>query len=90
LIVKGSAAKRHRQSQKRRLRNRSVRSEVHTETRKFLAAVSENDAEAAGESFLTVKKLIDSAIGKGVIHKNTGARKKSRLHKKLNALTSTE
>lgn len=63
---------------------------MHTETRKFLAAVSDNDAKAAAESFQTVKKLIDTAVGKGVLHKNTGARKKSRLHKKLNALSAPE
>jgi small subunit ribosomal protein S20 len=90
LIVKGSAAKRHRQSQKRRLRNRAVRSKVHTETRKFSEAFARSDQKAAAEHFEAVKKLIDSAVGKGVVHKNTAARTKSRLRKKLNTLSEGE
>lgn len=90
MIVKGSAAKRHRQSQKRRLRNRAVRSKVHTETRKFSEAFEQNDKKAAVEHFDAVKRLIDSAVGKGVVHKNTAARTKSRLRKKLNSLSESE
>ena len=90
MIAKGSAAKRHRQSLKARLRNRAVRSKVHTETRKLSEALAQDDRKTAVEQFETVKKLIDSAVGKGVFPKNTGARKKSRLQKKLNGLTTAE
>lgn len=90
MIAKGSAAKRHRQSVKRRQRNRAVRSEVHTETRKFSEAFAQGDRTGATEHFETLKRLIDSAVGKGVIHKNTAARTKSRLQKKLNSLAAAE
>jgi small subunit ribosomal protein S20 len=84
--VKGSAKKRQRQSEVRRLRNRKVRSEVRTEVRKFLEAVEAKNKETAGTVYLSCQKLIDSAAGKGVYHMNTAARKKSRLSAKLNAL----
>ena len=86
MVIKGSAAKRHRQSQKRRMRNREMRSEVRTGIRKFLDAVNGNDRSTAESRFQEVNKLIDTAAGKGVYHKNTAARTKSRLRKKLNAL----
>jgi small subunit ribosomal protein S20 len=85
--VKGSAEKRQRQSEVRRLRNRKVRSEVHTGIRKFLEAVEGKNKEKAAAAYLACQKLIDSAAGKGVYHWNTAARKKSRLSAKLNALT---
>ena len=86
--AKNSAAKRHRQSEKRRSRNRNVRSRIHTEKRKLLEAIEENDKINADVSFRELAKLIDSATNKGVYHPNTADRKKSRLHKKLNALTT--
>jgi small subunit ribosomal protein S20 len=84
--IKGSAEKRQRQSEVRRLRNRKVRSEVRTEVRKFLEAVESKNKEKAGTVYLSCQKLIDSAAGKGVYKKNTAARKKSRLCARLNAL----
>jgi small subunit ribosomal protein S20 len=84
--VKGSAEKRQRQSEVRRLRNRQVRSEVHTEVRKFLEAVEAKNREKAAAAYHSCQKLIDSASGKGVYKMNTAARKKSRLSAKLNAL----
>jgi small subunit ribosomal protein S20 len=84
--VKGSAEKRQRQSEARRLRNRRVRSEVRTEVRKFLEIVESGSKEKAGGAYLSCQKLIDSAARKGVYHMNTAARKKSRLGAKLNAL----
>jgi len=84
--IKGSAAKRQRQSEVRRLRNRTVRSEVRTEIRKFLDAVEVKNKETAGTVYVSCQKLIDSAVRKGVYHRNTAARKKSRLSAKLNAL----
>ena len=84
--VKGSAEKRQRQSEVRRLRNRTVRSKVRTEVRKFLEAVEAKNRELAGAAFLSCQKLLDSAARKGVYHKNTAARKKIRLHRRLAAL----
>ena len=86
MIAHGSAAKRHRQSEKRRSNNRAVRSKVRSGIRKFLEAVDVDNKDSATEQLQVVTKLIDTAAGKGVYHKNTAARTKSRLRKKLNAM----
>ena len=83
---KGSASKRQRQNETRRLRNRVARSRIHTEKRKFLEAVEAKEAGTAQEKFAQVIKLIDAAANKGVYHRNAADRKKSRLHKMLNSL----
>ncbi|PIE04638.1 MAG: 30S ribosomal protein S20 [Spirochaetales bacterium] len=80
------AAKRHRQSLKRRSHNRSIRSEVRTSIKAFEAAVVAGNKDTAEAGFAKVVKLIDTAQGKGLYHKNTAARKKSRLHKRLSSL----
>ncbi len=86
MIAHGSAVKRHRQSEKRRVMNRAVRSQVRSGMKKFLDAVDAENKNSASEQLRVVTKLIDTAAGKGVYHKNTAARTKSRLHKKLNAM----
>jgi len=63
-----------------------VRSEVRTEIKKFLGAVEARDKEKAGAAFLVCQKILDSAATKGVFHKAGVARKKSRLHARLNAM----
>lgn len=88
MIVKGSAAKRYRQSEKRRIRNKSVRSEVRSSAKKLLSAIETKDAAVAGEAFRAFSALIDSAARKGVYHQNTAARKKSRMAAKVNAIQS--
>jgi small subunit ribosomal protein S20 len=86
LAGQGSAAKRHRQSERRRVRNRAVRSQVRSSIRRFLAAVHTNNREQASDQLKSVTQLIDSAAHKGVYHKNTAARTKSRLTRKLNTM----
>lgn len=81
------AAKRHRQSEKRRLRNRSIRTRVRSSIKDFETAVTANDKNTAELKYGEFVKLIDTAAGKGVYHRNMAARKKSRLHKRLAALT---
>lgn len=88
LPSKTSTAKRHRQSEAHRLRNKSVRSTVKSQIKRYLDAVDKKDRTAAEAEFEQVSSLLDSAAGKGVYHKNTAARKKSRLHKKLTELTA--
>lgn len=83
-----SAKKRIRQSEKRRLRNRSYKSKIKTLTKKFIAAVNSGDLSVAEESFKTVSREILKISTKGVIHKNQAARRVSRLAKKLNSLKS--
>ena len=83
---KSSAMKRHRQNITHRMRNRIAKSTILSSKKKFLASVSAGDADTAGEDLKRVVKLIDTAASKGLYHKNTAARKKSRLYKKLNQL----
>ena len=78
-----TAAKRHRQNVKRRIRNRMVKSELRTNTRKLLELVQSRSAEDAKKQYVSVAGLLDRAVSKGVLHKNTVARKKHRLHKVL-------
>ena len=82
-----SAFKRHKQSERRRTRNRAVRSRVRTGIRRFLSEVESQNRETAATQLGEVTKLIDTAAGKGVYHRNTVARTKSRLMAKLNAMT---
>ena len=77
-----SQIKRNRQTLKRTERNKAVRSEVKTRTKRAVSAASEG-AENAVELARAAQKRIDMAAAKGVIHKNTAARKKSRLAKRI-------
>jgi small subunit ribosomal protein S20 len=83
LANSSTAAKRHRQNLTRRTRNRSVKSELHTNTRKLLEQVQSRSTEDANKQYLLVAGLLDRAVSKGVLHKNTAARRKQRLHKVL-------
>lgn len=85
---RGSAEKRNRQNEKRRIRNKSIKSEVRTSIKKFHAALADNNTDRADQFLKDVEKKIDSAAGKGVYHKNNAARKKQRLYKKLHAAKS--
>ena len=79
-----SQIKRNRQNEKRRLRNRAVRSELRTREKAAIAAAGgEGEAEALRQTI----KRIDKAASAGVIHKNTAARKKSRLSARIKALS---
>lgn len=77
-----SQIKRNRQNEARRLRNKAVRSEVHTRTKGAVAA-AEAGAEDAEERLRLALKRIDKAAAKGVIHKNAAARRKSRLTRRV-------
>lgn len=83
-----SAGKRHRQSRERRMRNKTTRSQVRTEVKKFEKAVASANREEAEKQFALMVKLIDTGAGKGVFHKNMAARKKSRMHKLLNGMSA--
>ncbi|PKM12714.1 MAG: 30S ribosomal protein S20 [Gammaproteobacteria bacterium HGW-Gammaproteobacteria-3] len=81
------AKKRARQAEKNRLRNAGQRSNLRTFIKKVLVAVSTGDKESAQAAFKTATPIIDSAVNKGLIHKNKAARSKSRLHAKIRALS---
>ncbi|MCI7806269.1 MAG: 30S ribosomal protein S20 [Bullifex sp.] len=76
-----SAEKRERQNVKRRMHNRMIKSSVRTQIKKFDAAVVAGDKEAAKDAMALSFKLLDSAASKGVLHRNTASRKKSRIYK---------
>lgn len=80
-----SAMKFHRQSEKRRLVNRSRKSTIRTFTKKALAAADAGDHEAAAKYQKVVQGLVDRASKGSTLHKNTAARRKARLAKRLNA-----
>ena len=80
-----SAKKRDKQNERNRIRNRARKTMIKTETRKFLDAVHAGDVQTAQEAYVRVTKRIDQVAAKGTLHKNTAARKKSRLAKRLNA-----
>jgi len=78
-----SAKKRLKTSEKRRVKNRAVRSSVKTQVKKVRAATAAGDV-ATGETELRLAmKKLDQAAAKGVIHKNAAARTKSRLSAQL-------
>lgn len=81
-----SAKKRILVSQKRTERNKAIRSKVKTSIKKVEAAVAANDKAAAKEALANAVSTIDKASQKGVYHKNTAARKVSRLTVAVNSL----
>lgn len=78
-----SAVKRMRQNEQRRALNRSRRSEMRTEIKKFRRLIEEGKMEEAKEHLPTVYSVIDKTARKGVIHVNTASRYKSRLTQKI-------
>jgi small subunit ribosomal protein S20 len=83
-----SAMKRIRQSEKRRVRNAAARSTVRSAVKTARSAIEGGQADQARDTLLRTIQILDKAVTKGVIHKNTAARKKSRLARQLNALAS--
>ena len=67
-------------------RNKAIKSGVKTAVKKVLAAVEANDKEAAQSALLAATSTIDKATKKGIYHKNTAARKVSRLTKAVNGI----
>jgi small subunit ribosomal protein S20 len=78
-----SQIKRNLQNEKRRERNKGVRSELKTRVKNAIATAETGGEEATAAARLAAKR-IDKAAAKGVIHKNAAARRKSRLQKTLN------
>lgn len=65
--------------------NSRVKSSVHTAIRRSTEAIATGDADAVKKAYDKASSVIDSAARKGVLHKNTAARKKSRLAAKVNS-----
>jgi small subunit ribosomal protein S20 len=81
-----SAQKRVRQNEKHRVRNRSVKSELKTEVKNLLALVHDRNLAEAKKYLVKVYKKLDQVAAKGVIHRNTASRRKSRLALRVKAL----
>ena len=75
--------KRERQDKKKRARNVDNLSKLRTSIKKVLSSTSKKDAELVYASAISV---IDKAVSKNLIHKNTGARRKSQISRHLNSL----
>ena len=82
------AKKAVRKIERRTQVNRARRSRVRTYLRRFDEAVTAGDPKVAAAAFTEAQSELMRAVSKGVVHKNTGARKVSRLAAQLNKLTS--
>ncbi|MEN9757956.1 MAG: hypothetical protein RLZZ384_792 [Pseudomonadota bacterium] len=80
------AKKRARQAENNRVRNGGQRSNLRTFIKKVLLAVKAGDKEQAVAAYKVAESVIDSAVTKGIIHKNKAARGKSRLNLKVKNL----
>jgi len=80
------AKKRAKQNAKSRTTNRARKSQVKTQIKHLEAALDKGDVEAASEQLRLVTKKLDKTASTSTMHKNTAARKKSRLARKLNSL----
>ena len=82
------AKKAIRKIQRRTEVNKARRSRVRTSIRKFEEALEAGDAGVAKDAFVQAQSELMRAVGKGVVHKNTGARKVSRLAAQLKKLSA--
>jgi small subunit ribosomal protein S20 len=83
-----SQIKRNRQNEKRRLRNKAVKSSLKTAIRKFRETAATGDVEASAAQLRQASRSLDKAVSKGVIHKNQAANRKSAIAKRLASLSS--
>ncbi|HZT65671.1 MAG TPA: 30S ribosomal protein S20 [Acidimicrobiales bacterium] len=84
-----SQIKRNRQNERRRLRNKAVRSELKTRVKNVVHA-AEGGTEETAELLKQAVKRLDKAAAKGVIHKNQAANRKSRLMRKLARISAAQ
>jgi small subunit ribosomal protein S20 len=93
MTIKGTkkqARKRHRQSLESRVRNRSVRSRVRRQMRLMRVAIEEGDAAKVKELLPETISVIDVGARKGVLHRNTASRYKSRMARQAQAVMRGE
>lgn len=83
-----SQKKRNIQNEKRHQRNIATKSALKTSTKKVHAAAAAGDAEAASTAQLEAARALDKAASRGILHKKTAARRKSRLAKAANAASA--
>jgi len=85
-----SAKKRTRQNARRRTLNRSRKSQVKSQIKRFETTVGEGNVASAEEQFKLLTKKLDKVASTSTMHKKTAARKKSRMAKKLNVLKAKQ
>lgn len=85
-----SAKKRMRQNEKRRQINRNNRSRMRTAIKKLRTALSGGNADEVRSLLPTTVSMIDKAVNKGMIHRNTAARYKARLTTRVNATANLQ
>ena len=78
-----SALKANRQNIRRREQNRQMRSRLRTALKKIRASLDDNDVEAAKSALSETVSIVDKMATKGIIHRNTAGRYKSRLSARL-------
>lgn len=83
-----SAAKRSRQAQVRRLRNRMNKSKMKTAIHKLDAAIAAGSPEEAQDALKTAISIVAKTASKGTIHKRNASRKISRMTKRFNAMSA--
>ena len=81
--------KRARQNEARYAVNKARRSRIRTFLRKVEEAIASGDQQAAATALLAAQPELDRGVTKGVVHKNTAARKMSRLSARVKALSAT-
>lgn len=81
-----SAKKRVRQNVKRRARNRARKADIRDQVKTYLGAIHAGDVAKSETELRKTVQLLDRVATKSTIHKNTAARRRSRLTKRLNAL----
>lgn len=73
-------------NEKRRQRNKSIRSAVRTEIRKFNESVQSGDKDKSAEQLRVASRALDKAVTKGVFHRNNAANKKSNMARAFNKM----
>lgn len=81
-----SAKKRILVAAKKTMRNKTVKTGMKNSIKKIFVAIENNDKEQAGIALNNATRTIDKAHTKGILHKNTAAKKKSRLTKLVNKM----
>jgi small subunit ribosomal protein S20 len=83
-----SALKRHRQSEKRRLRNRALKTRLRHLVREVRGAVANRDVDGAGKSLALAVKALDKAVTKGVLQRNNASRRIARLARAVGTIST--
>ena len=88
--TKRQARKRHRQSLERRMRNRAVRTRIRRQMRLMRAAMADGDSDKVKDLLPETMSVIDKGWRKGLLHRNTAARYKSRMARQAQAVIAGE